>query len=60
MERATLLRENHGHTFAIEIDGGITPETARRALDAGADILVSGTAIFRSPDYGASIRALRG
>ena len=60
VERATMLRENHGHTFAIEIDGGITPESARRARDAGADILVAGTAIFRSPDYGASIKAIRG
>lgn len=58
--RAALLRENRGLTFAIEIDGGITPETARRARDAGVDILVAGTAIFRSPDYGASIRAIRG
>ena len=60
VERATMLRENHGHTFAIEIDGGITPESAKRARDAGADILVAGTAVFRSPDYGAAIKALRG
>lgn len=60
VERAALLRENQGLTFAIEIDGGISPETARRARDAGADILVAGTAIFRSPDYGAAIRAIRG
>jgi ribulose-phosphate 3-epimerase len=60
VERATMLRENHGHAFAIEIDGGITPESAKRARDAGADILVAGTAVFRSPDYGAAIKALRG
>jgi ribulose-phosphate 3-epimerase len=60
VERAARLRKHHGHTFAIEIDGGIAPETARRAREAGADILVAGTAIFKSPDYGASIRALRG
>jgi ribulose-phosphate 3-epimerase len=60
VERAARLREKHELTFAIEIDGGISPETARRARDAGADILVAGTAIFRSPDYGASIRAIRG
>jgi ribulose-phosphate 3-epimerase len=60
VERATLLRENQGLTFAIEIDGGVTPETARRARDAGADILVAGTAIFRTRDYAAAIKALRG
>ncbi len=60
VERAARLREKQRLTFAIEIDGGIAPETARRARDAGVDILVAGTAIFRSPDYGASIQALRG
>lgn len=60
VERAAALREKQRFTFAIEIDGGITPETAARARDAGADILVAGTAIFRTPDYGASIKAIRG
>jgi ribulose-phosphate 3-epimerase len=60
VERAARLREQKGLAFAIEIDGGIAPETARRAREAGVDILVAGTAVFRSPDYGASIRAIRG
>ncbi len=60
VERAAHLRKLHGHNFAIEIDGGITPETALRARQAGVDILVAGTAIFRTPDYGSSIRAIRG
>ena len=60
VERAAKLREKNRHTFAIEIDGGITPETARRARDAGVDILVAGTSIFRTPDYAAAIRGLRG
>ena len=57
---AARLREKRELTFALEIDGGITPETAPRARDAGVDIFVAGTAIFRTPDYGASIRAIRG
>jgi ribulose-phosphate 3-epimerase len=60
VDRAATRREENRYRFAIEIDGGITPETARRARDAGADILVAGTAIFRTPDYAASIHALRG
>jgi ribulose-phosphate 3-epimerase len=60
VERAARLREKRELTFAIEIDGGITPETARSAVDAGADILVAGTAIFRTTDYAAAISALRG
>jgi ribulose-phosphate 3-epimerase len=60
VKRAATLREKRELTFAIEIDGGISPETARRAVGAGADILVAGTAIFRTTDYAASITALRG
>jgi ribulose-phosphate 3-epimerase len=45
----------------LEVDGGIDPETARQAVDAGATVLVAGTAAFRGgPDhYAANIRALR-
>lgn len=60
VKSAARLREKRELTFAIEIDGGITPETAPRARDAGVDIFVAGTAIFRTLDYGASIRAIRG
>ena len=60
VEEAARFREREGLRYAIEIDGGINPETARRAREAGVDILVAGTAIFRTPDYGAAIRALRG
>jgi ribulose-phosphate 3-epimerase len=60
VERAAAIRESRGLDFAIEIDGGINPETATRARDAGADILVAGTAIFRSPDYQAAVDAIRG
>jgi len=44
---------------AIEVDGGIKPSNARLIREAGADILVAGTAIFGQPDYGQAIRALR-
>ena len=43
----------------IEVDGGINPETAKLVCQAGANILVAGTAIFRQRDYRAAIRALR-
>ena len=46
----------------IEVDGGIDPVTARQAVDAGATVLVAGTAAFKGgPDhYAANIAALRG
>ena len=43
----------------IEVDGGIAPETVKRVVDAGATVLVAGTAVFGRPDYAAAIRALR-
>jgi ribulose-phosphate 3-epimerase len=43
----------------IEIDGGINAETARLAVEAGADILVAGSAIFHAPDPLTAARAIR-
>lgn len=60
VEKAASIREKRGLGFAIQIDGGITPQTAGPARDAGADILVAGTAIFRTPDYGAAVAGIRG
>jgi ribulose-phosphate 3-epimerase len=51
-----------GRDIALEVDGGITPETARRAIAAGATVLVAGTAVFQGGPsrYAANIQALRG
>ncbi|NOY80465.1 MAG: ribulose-phosphate 3-epimerase [Kiritimatiellaeota bacterium] len=44
----------------LEVDGGIKPDTARTVLDAGANLLVAGTSVFRAPDGpGAAIRRLK-
>jgi ribulose-phosphate 3-epimerase len=51
-----------GLDIELEVDGGIDPQTARQALDAGATALVAGTAAFRGGPaaYADNIRALRG
>jgi len=51
-----------GRAIDLEVDGGIDQSNARRAIDAGADALVAGTATFRGgPDaYADNIRGLRG
>src|SRR4029077_9832905 len=51
-----------GRDIALEVDGGVTPETARLCVDAGATALVAGTAVFRGGPsaYAANIAALRG
>ena len=48
-----------GLQVAIEVDGGVNPSNARAIREAGADVLVAGTAVFGQPDYAAAIRALR-
>jgi ribulose-phosphate 3-epimerase len=58
LRRARELRERHGYAYEIEIDGGIGPETAPRAVEAGAEILVSGSALFGAPDLPGLIREL--
>ncbi len=60
VEEARRLREERSLAYAIEIDGGINPQTAPLARRSGADILVAGTAVFRSGDYGGMIADLRG
>jgi len=50
-----------GRHIDLEVDGGITPETAKMAVSAGANVLVAGTSVFKGgPDrYAANIAALR-
>ena len=43
----------------LEVDGGVTLDNAGRVLRAGADVLVSGSAIFHSKDYRATIQQMR-
>lgn len=55
---AAKLRENR-RDILLEVDGGISPETAAAACQAGATVLVAGSAIFGNPDREAAIRELR-
>ena len=51
-----------GRDIDLEVDGGITPETAKDVIAAGANVLVAGTSVFKDgPDhYAKNISALRG
>ena len=62
IEAARKRIDQTGRDIALEVDGGITPETARRCVAAGATMLVAGTAVFRGgpTQYAANIAALRG
>jgi ribulose-phosphate 3-epimerase len=62
IEAAAERIARSGRSIALEVDGGITPETARLAIAAGANVIVAGTAAFAGgpQHYAANIAALRG
>ena len=60
VRRARDWKAKNNPALDIEVDGGINPKTARVSIENGANVLVAGTSIFKSADYAAEIRALRG
>ena len=53
--------KDSGTSLHIQVDGGVKPgTTAPQAVEAGATVLVVGTAIFKQPDYAAAVAAVRG
>jgi ribulose-phosphate 3-epimerase len=59
IRRLRQLCDARGLDPVIEVDGGENRNTAGRAVDAGANAIVAGSAIFGSPDYAAAIAAIR-
>jgi ribulose-phosphate 3-epimerase len=60
VEKIRRLRRLIGaRPIELEVDGGVNPETAPAVIEAGADVLVAGSAVFTQPDYAAAIAALR-
>ena len=62
IERLRAMIEATGRDIPLEVDGGVTPQTAPLCISAGATALVAGTAVFKGgPEkYADNIRALRG
>jgi ribulose-phosphate 3-epimerase len=62
VEAAASRIAKSGRMIDLEVDGGITAETARQAVSAGANVLVAGTAVFKggAQHYASNIAALRG
>ncbi len=56
---AAEFRARHGLAFLIEVDGGIKVHNAAQVAAAGADVLVSGSGIFATTDYAATIMQMR-
>lgn len=53
------LRREHDYTYEIEIDGGVNVDTAKLCTDAGADVLVAGSAVYNKADRAAAMKAIR-
>lgn len=60
IKRAREQARTRNPRLDIEVDGGINQETARMVVPAGANVLVAGTALFRSENMAEAIRRLRG
>ena len=56
---ANLKKMIGGRPIEIEVDGGVTPDNSKSIIAAGADVLVAGSAVFRTSDYSGNITALR-
>jgi ribulose-phosphate 3-epimerase len=51
--------DDTGYDIDLEVDGGIKPGTAKQVVEAGADVLVAGSAVYNTKDYAQAIAALR-
>ena len=62
LEKLRLLKElrsRYNHTYRIEVDGGVDLENVADAVRAGAEIIVAGTSVFRTPDPAEAVRKMR-
>jgi ribulose-phosphate 3-epimerase len=58
LEKLPRVRALVGEHVAVQVDGGIAPDTAPSCLQAGASVFVAGSAIFGAADPGAAYRAI--
>ncbi|MBT4882126.1 MAG: ribulose-phosphate 3-epimerase [Flavobacteriales bacterium] len=59
VKQLSILRKESGANFLIEIDGGVGTANARKLLDAGADVLVAGSFVFKSDNPTQTIADLK-
>jgi ribulose-phosphate 3-epimerase len=59
LEALRRMIDASGCDIDLEVDGGVKPGIARQVIDAGADVLVAGSAVYGTKDYGAAIAAIR-
>lgn len=59
IEALRRVIDSRGLPTLLEVDGGVSEGTAKTVLDAGADVLVAGSAVFGAKDYAKALGALR-
>lgn len=59
IRRARQAIEDSGVPIALQVDGGVTPDTIERAAEAGADVFVAGSAVYSADDPNKAIDDLR-
>ena len=59
IRQVRALIEKYNPACELEVDGGIAPKTAPLAVEAGANVLVAGSAVYKAEDPAAAIQALR-
>jgi ribulose-phosphate 3-epimerase len=59
IERVRKVVTERKLPIVIEADGGIKPDNIGRVVKAGAEVIVSGSGIFKTPDYAATIRKMK-
>jgi ribulose-phosphate 3-epimerase len=60
IRKVKKMADDKGLDLEIEIDGGVNPETAKMCIEAGANVLVAGSAIYNEDDYAKAISLIRG
>ena len=63
MPKVTAIRkliDEKNPACELEVDGGVAPDTCRTCIDAGANVLVAGSAVYKAADIPARIKELRG
>ncbi|WP_078380939.1 ribulose-phosphate 3-epimerase [Sutcliffiella halmapala] len=60
IKQVRSLIEEKGLSVEVEVDGGVNPETAALCVEAGANVLVAGSAIYQKKDRKQAISAIRG
>lgn len=60
LRETRAMIEASGYDIDLEVDGGITPANVQTILDAGANVIVAGSAVFRAADPAAAVKQLKG